>query len=100
MFAYLIRRLLLMVPVVVGVLTLVFLIRTLVPGDPIEIMFLGEIPPDPEVVAEIRHQLGLDVPLPMQYVNYLVGVTRVIWASRSVRAAPFWTKSAIAIPIH
>lgn len=76
MTAYVIRRLLLLIPVVIGVLTLVFLMRALVPGDPVEIMFLGEIPPDPEVVAQIRHELGLDVPLPMQYVNYLVGVVQ------------------------
>ena len=39
MLAYLIRRLLLLIPVLIGVLTLVFLMRALVPGDPIEIMF-------------------------------------------------------------
>jgi len=72
--AYLIRRILLLVPVLVGVLTLIFLMRALVPGDPIEIMFMGQMPPDPKVVADIRHELGLDVPLPRQYLNYLVGV--------------------------
>ena len=47
-------------PVVLGVLTaLVFLMRALVPGDPIKIMFLGQIPPDPETVAQLRHELGL-----------------------------------------
>ncbi len=76
MASYILRRLLLMIPVVLGVLTLVFFMRALVPGDPIDIMFLGEVPPDPEVVAQIRHELGLDVPLPMQYVNYVVGVVQ------------------------
>jgi peptide/nickel transport system permease protein len=74
--AYLIRRLLLLIPVIVGVLTLVFFMRALVPGDPIEIMFLGEMPPNPETVAQIRSELGLDVPLPAQYINYLVGVAK------------------------
>jgi ABC-type dipeptide/oligopeptide/nickel transport system permease component len=74
MAAYIVRRLLLLIPVVLGVLTLVFLMRALVPGDPIEIMFLGQIPPDPETVAEIRHELGLDVPLPQQYLNYVGGI--------------------------
>lgn len=76
MTAYLIRRLLLLIPVVVGVLTLVFLMRALVPGDPIEIMFLGQMPPDPETVAEIRRELGLDAPLPVQYVTYLANAVR------------------------
>lgn len=76
MAAYLIRRLLLLIPVVLGVLTLVFLMRALVPGDPIEIMFLGQMPPDPETVADIRRELGLDVPLPMQYVRYVAGAVQ------------------------
>jgi len=73
---YLIRRLLLLIPVVVGVLTLIFLMRALVPGDPIEIMFLGQMPPNPETVEEIRRELGLDKSLPMQYVSYLAGAAR------------------------
>jgi peptide/nickel transport system permease protein len=47
-----------------------------VPGDPIEIMFLGQMPPDPETVASIRRELGLDVPLPMQYVRYVAGAVQ------------------------
>lgn len=74
MLAYILRRLLLLIPVVLGVLTLVFLMRALVPGDPIEIMFLGQMPPDPETVAQLRHELGLDKPLPLQYVSYIGGV--------------------------
>jgi peptide/nickel transport system permease protein len=76
MLAYILRRLLLLIPVVLGVLTLVFLMRALVPGDPIEIMFLGQIPPDPETVAQIRHELGLDQPLPIQYINYVADALR------------------------
>ena len=68
------RRLLLLIPVILGVLTLIFLMRALVPGDPIEIMFLGQMPPDPETVANIRRELGLDKPLPLQYVEYIAGV--------------------------
>ena len=50
--------------------------RALVPGDPIEIMFLGQVPPDPDTVADIRRELGLDKPLPLQYVQYVVGVVQ------------------------
>jgi ABC-type dipeptide/oligopeptide/nickel transport system permease component len=76
LLAYIARRLLLLIPVILGVLTLVFLMRALVPGDPIEIMFLGQVPPDPDTVADIRRELGLDKPLPMQYVQYLAGVVQ------------------------
>ncbi len=74
MVLYIIRRLLFVIPVVIGVLTLVFCMRALVPGDPIEIMFLGQVPPDPETVAAIRAELGLDKSLPMQYFQYVTGV--------------------------
>lgn len=76
MLLYFIRRLLFIIPVVIGVLTLVFFMRALVPGDPIEIMFLGQPPPDPDTVAAIRRELGLDKPLPMQYLQYMVGVVQ------------------------
>ena len=69
MLLYLIRRLLFVIPVVIGVLTLVFLMRALVPGDPIEIMFLGQVPPDPDTVADIRRELGLDKSLPCNMSN-------------------------------
>jgi peptide/nickel transport system permease protein len=68
--AYIARRLVLLVPVWVGVLTLVFLMRVLVPGDPVEIMFVGQ-QTDEAVKANIRHQLGLDRPLPVQYATYV-----------------------------
>jgi ABC-type dipeptide/oligopeptide/nickel transport system permease component len=73
---YTVRRLLFVIPVVIGVLTLVFFMRALVPGDPIEIMFLGQVPPDPDTVADIRRELGLDKALPLQYVQYIVGVAQ------------------------
>ena len=76
MLLYLVRRLLFVIPVVIGVLTLVFFMRALVPGDPIEIMFLGQPPPDPDTVAAIRRELGLDKPLAMQYVQYVIGMVQ------------------------
>ncbi len=73
MAAYIARRLLLLVPVWFGILTLVFLMRVLVPGDPVEIMFFGQ-QATPEVKASVRHQLGLDRPLYVQYGKYVWGV--------------------------
>ncbi|HXQ24107.1 MAG TPA: nickel ABC transporter permease [Candidatus Acidoferrales bacterium] len=69
MTAYLVRRLALAVPTVLGVVTLVFLLVHLIPGDPIDVM-LGETA---HVVdkARLRHQMGLDRPLPIQYGRYL-----------------------------
>src|SRR5262245_480934 len=62
-------RLALVVPTLLGVATLVFVFLHLVPGDPVEIM-LGESAA-PADAARVRHDLGLDRPLPQQYVGFL-----------------------------
>ncbi len=69
---FLLRRLILMIPTIWGVVTIVFLLIHLTPGDPVEIM-LGEnsLPADR---AALRHELGLDKPLLTQYVDYLDNV--------------------------
>jgi ABC-type dipeptide/oligopeptide/nickel transport system permease component len=71
---YLVRRLLLTVPVLVGVATLVFALIHLVPGDPAQSM-LGEGASEEEVV-QLRHRLGLDRPLFEQYRAFLTGLVR------------------------
>src|SRR4051794_11676951 len=72
MIRYLIRRLLLTIPVMLGVATLVFALIHLVPGDPAQAM-LGEAAPQADVI-KLRHSLGLDQPLLMQYRTFLVGL--------------------------
>ena len=71
MIRFLIRRLLLTIPVLLGVATLVFALIHLVPGDPVQAM-LGETA-SPQDVAELRTRLGLDRPLLVQYVSFLQG---------------------------
>jgi ABC-type dipeptide/oligopeptide/nickel transport system permease component len=65
------RRLLLTVPVLAGVATLVFSLIHLVPGDPVQAM-LGESASREDVV-DLRHRLGLDRPLYVQYAAFLRG---------------------------
>ncbi|MCH7645884.1 MAG: ABC transporter permease [Nitrospinae bacterium] len=71
---YVLRRIGLLVPVVLGVVTVVFLIVHLIPGDPVEIM-LGEqaLAVDREA---LRHEMGLDKPIHLQYVAFLKGLVR------------------------
>lgn len=66
---YLVRRLLLTVPVLIGVATLVFSLIHLVPGDPAQAM-MGEGAAQADVDA-LRKTLGLDQPLLTQYVAFL-----------------------------
>ena len=69
MRVYIVRRLLLTVPTVLGTSLLVFLILHLVPGDPATVIAGPTAPAD--VIANIRTQLGLDQPLLVQYWRYL-----------------------------
>jgi peptide/nickel transport system permease protein len=66
---YLVRRILLTIPVLLGVATLVFSLIHLVPGDPAQAM-LGD-GASPQDIAELRVSLGLDRPLLDQYVTFL-----------------------------
>jgi peptide/nickel transport system permease protein len=74
MFVYLIRRLLLTIPVLFGVATLVFALIHLVPGDP-ALAMLGEGASQAEVL-KLRQTLGLDRPLFVQYGSFLGGIAR------------------------
>jgi peptide/nickel transport system permease protein len=73
MWGYIVRRLLLGIPTLLGVTVIVFSLMHLAPGDPISAM----LPPDApqEVVQMIRQQMGFDKPLPVQYWLWL---TRVV----------------------
>jgi peptide/nickel transport system permease protein len=71
---YVIRRLLLTIPVLLGVATMVFSLVHLVPGDPAQSM-LGE-GASAEEIAQLRHSLGLDRPLLTQYGAFLAGAVR------------------------
>ena len=70
MLPYVAKRLLLTVPLLLAVSVLVFLVLHLVPGDP-AIVFIGDREATPERLAQIRHVMGLDRPLVVQYVDYL-----------------------------
>ncbi|QTF06631.1 ABC transporter permease subunit [Brenneria izadpanahii] len=72
MFAYIVRRLLEMIPVLLVVSLLVFGFIKLLPGDPARIYAGADAPI--EAVEAARQQLGLNDPLPQQYVNWLSGL--------------------------
>jgi peptide/nickel transport system permease protein len=69
MLGYILKRLLLSLPTLLAVSVIVFLLVRMVPGDPALVM-LGE-GADPDAVAAIRAELGLDRPLPAQYLTWL-----------------------------
>lgn len=68
---YFTRRILAAVPVIIGLSIAAFLIIHLVPGDPVQQMLAGRS--NPTIVAQVRHQIGLDQPLWRQYVRFITG---------------------------
>ena len=71
---FIVRRLVLAVPTLLGAVTVVFVLMRVVPGDP-AIAILGE-QASPQALAEVRQQLGLNDPLPVQYARYVGGALR------------------------
>ncbi|MDR1915554.1 MAG: ABC transporter permease [Synergistaceae bacterium] len=74
MFTHIARRLLYAIPVVWGVVTAVFILMAVVPGDPARLM-AGQRG-DPATIARIRHDLGLDLPITQQYTKYIKELLR------------------------
>lgn len=74
MHKYIFRRLLLLIPVILGVTFLVFAIMHFTPGDPITIS-LGEQAP-PELVEQVREELGLNDPFVVQYARYIMNALK------------------------
>lgn len=72
---YLARKLAMTVPILLTITVLVFLMRALVPGDPIEVMTLGQTI-DAQTKEGLRRSLGLDKPLPEQFVRYAGGLLK------------------------
>jgi len=71
---YLLTRLGLVLPMVFILLTFVFLLMRVAPGDPISASLGGHAPQ--AVINQIKHQLGFDKPIYVQYGKYLWGITR------------------------
>src|SRR5258708_5296463 len=86
-----------MVPVIFLVTLMSFVLLRLSPGDPVA-MFVGDAPPDPGYIERMRQDLGLDQPIPVQYVAWLGHVVRGdlgMWLTKrkpvaelSIEAAP------------
>lgn len=69
MIKYIFRRILLLIPVILGVTFIVFSLLYITPGDPARII-LGESAPK-EAVTQLRHEMGLDKPFLVQYGTYI-----------------------------
>ena len=91
--AYIITRILLTIPMILILLTIVFFIMRIMPGDPVLAIVGAKAPP--EQIMKLREQLGLNKPLYVQYFDYLVCLLHgdfgrsLIWGKRPVLAEIF-----------
>src|SRR3989338_2764712 len=74
MSQFLLRRLLLLVPVLLGILFITFALSRMIPGDPCMVN-LGERA-TPEKCADFRERFGLNDPIPVQFAKYVVNIAR------------------------
>ncbi|MFW5643398.1 MAG: nickel ABC transporter permease [Alkalispirochaeta sp.] len=74
MYQYILRRLLLTIPVVIGVSLIVFSIIRLIPGDPARA--IAGVQATPEYIEQVRVRYGLDQPIHIQYGRFMSGIVR------------------------
>ena len=75
---YLLRRLLIAIPSLIGISIVLFTVLALAPGDPFEELATNPNVP-PEVRANLRTQFGLDEPIPVRYVRWVTAMVKGDW---------------------
>jgi peptide/nickel transport system permease protein len=100
-FAYIIRRLIVAVAVLVLVTLIIFLVMRFLPGDPV-LLFISQdkyAQITPEELAAARHQFGVDRPLIVQYFDWLGGLAHGNFGKSIFTGAPVTREIARALPI-
>jgi len=96
MGSYVVRRLLLIVPIVLGVATLSFFLLKLAPGDPVQ-AYLGD-KATPEMVANLREAWGFNKPLIVQYLSFLLDLLRGDLGDSFIYQVPVVGLIAVRLP--
>src|SRR5215472_17598231 len=99
MVRYALRRLLFVVPTLVGMSILIFFMVRLLPGDVVDAMFTGEAGASATAKQSLRKALGLTDPLPIQYVKFVGGVATGALGISLTSGEPVSTIMARALPI-
>jgi peptide/nickel transport system permease protein len=77
---YIVRRILIAFPVLLGITVVCFVALSLAPGDPLtarlDPSLLAQMQRDPALLQQRRHELGLDQPVPVRYAVWLAGAVR------------------------
>lgn len=96
MSTYVIRRLLLLLPVMWGVVTLTFVILRFLPGDAVNVLLADSQSAN---VAALRRELGLDLPWPQQYADFMVRSVTLDFGNSLISQRSVAGELAQAIPI-
>jgi ABC-type dipeptide/oligopeptide/nickel transport system permease component len=96
MIGYIVRRVLITIPILLAVLTLVFLLVRVAPGDP-AVAALGDYA-SREAVEALRERMGLDQPLWKQYLGFLGGLARGNLGRSLISGVPVADQVATALP--
>lgn len=84
------RRLLQAVPVVLGIVAIIFLLLNLSPGDLVDVMAAEEQISDPQVLEQIRAEYGLDLPVYVQLANYVWNIVHLDLGYSFRHSQPVW----------
>ncbi|MGP1386025.1 MAG: ABC transporter permease [Thainema sp.] len=96
MSRYILRRLVNLIPVLLGITLLVFIFLHLIPGDP-AVVLLGDRA-TPEQVEALRERLGLNEPLPLQYLTFLRQILRLDFGTSIFTGIPIIEEIKIRWP--
>jgi len=98
--AYAVTRIALAIPMLLILLTAIFVILRILPGDPVLALWGGN-QPGPDVIADARARLGLDKPIHVQYWDYMTSVLRGdlgVSIGFQYRGSPVWTEIGERLP--
>ena len=100
MTQFLLKRLLMMVPLLLGITLVTFAVIHLAPGEPVEM----QIAMNPKVTAEARERMrkfyGLDKPLHVQYINWVKRLAQLDFGrSLPLTTGRWWTRSRNGSPL-
>src|SRR5258708_32415855 len=100
MQTYIAKRLLLIIPTLLGAAALVFVIMRVIPGDVALLIFGGDAGGhiDPKQLAAMRHRLGLEPPLWVPLATWLRGAPRVNFATPAGTRRPVVAARLICLP--
>jgi peptide/nickel transport system permease protein len=101
MWQYITKRVLLMIPTLIGAALVIFLLMNIVPGDVALLIIGGDQGGDinPRELAKLREQLGLDRPLHIQFLTWLWGVVQLDFGKSLWTGAPIMEELMIRLPL-